>query len=130
MNNLEIVKKRKNLGLTQKELADLIGVSKNTIVNYEKGLKIPESKLPILNKILNIDPNEKTNIAHEPELKYEKLPGYDEKIKAHIKELKEKIEALDNYNSSEFDKQIEIIKLLLDIILIIKNSKKNHLHEL
>lgn len=62
INYLDIKKKRKKLGYTQQDLADLIGVSKNTIVNYEKGMKIPDSKIPILSKILY---NENINIVNE-----------------------------------------------------------------
>jgi len=61
MNGLEIKKNRKKLGLTQLELAKLIGVSKNTVLNYEKGSVIPESKIAILDKILN-DSDAKSNI--------------------------------------------------------------------
>lgn len=49
----EIKKKRKELGLTQDELGKLIGVSKNTILNYEKGKVIPDSKITILDTVLN-----------------------------------------------------------------------------
>jgi len=55
MDALEIKQHRERLGLTQKELADLIGASRETIINYEKGKPIPKSKLDILNKVLNAD---------------------------------------------------------------------------
>ena len=63
MNALQIKEKRKKLGLTQLELEELIGVSKNTVLNYEKGSVIPESKITILNKILN-DTDVKNNISN------------------------------------------------------------------
>lgn len=37
MNDLDIKKRRKELGYTQKELAEILGVSENTVYNYEKG---------------------------------------------------------------------------------------------
>ncbi len=37
--------------MTQREFADIIGVSINTILNWEKGKVIPKSKYPILYKI-------------------------------------------------------------------------------
>ena len=43
MDALEIKQHRERLGLTQKELADLIGASRETIINYEKGKPIPKS---------------------------------------------------------------------------------------
>jgi transcriptional regulator with XRE-family HTH domain len=70
----EIVKTRKLLGLTQKDLALKLGVSKNTIYNWESGSTIPKSKIPILvnwiksvslDKIINIG-----NILNESEQDY------------------------------------------------------------
>lgn len=40
---------RINKGLKQKEAADLIGVSVDTLANYEKGVTYPD--VPIINKI-------------------------------------------------------------------------------
>ncbi len=53
MESFEIKQRREELGLTQKELGDLIGASRETIINYEKGRPIPKSKIEILNKVLN-----------------------------------------------------------------------------
>ena len=55
MDGLDIREKREKLGLTQKELADLIGASRETIINYEKGRPIPKSKGEILLKVLEPD---------------------------------------------------------------------------
>lgn len=52
MDGHEIKQMREQLGLTQKELGDLIGASRETIINYEKGKPIPKSKSEILNKVL------------------------------------------------------------------------------
>lgn len=48
-----IKEKRKALNLSQSQLAKLVGVGKNTIYNYESGAKIPDSKIPILELVLN-----------------------------------------------------------------------------
>ena len=53
MEASKIRAKRKSLGFTQKDLAIKLGVSGNTIINWERGDKIPESKIQILNKFLN-----------------------------------------------------------------------------
>lgn len=55
MEAQDIKKRREQLGLTQKELGDLIGASRETIINYEKGRPIPRSKIEILNKVLEPD---------------------------------------------------------------------------
>ncbi|MDB0600282.1 helix-turn-helix transcriptional regulator [Tenacibaculum maritimum] len=49
----EIRRKRKEMGLTQKELAKKIGISFQTINGYENGKKIPSTKYQILDKALN-----------------------------------------------------------------------------
>lgn len=48
MNNLDIKNLRTKLGITQKQLAEMVGVSVNTIQNWESGGTIPKSKHPIL----------------------------------------------------------------------------------
>lgn len=65
MDGLEIKKRREQLGLTQKELADLVGASRETIINYEKGRPIPRSKSEILNKVLLQESVEDKNVTHE-----------------------------------------------------------------
>lgn len=57
MTGADIVAYRKKYNLTQQEFADLVGVSKNTISNYEGGSVIPKSKFPILKNILSGVPN-------------------------------------------------------------------------
>lgn len=54
--NIELMKrKRKELGLTQKDLADKCGLSKNTIYNYENGKSEPTLKnLTILANFFNV----------------------------------------------------------------------------
>lgn len=51
---IDINKERKRLGLTQKELASKLGVSYQTIQNWEKGSVIPNSKINMVNDIFNI----------------------------------------------------------------------------
>lgn len=51
MNNLDIKSLRAKLGVTQKEFAELVGVSVNTVQNWESGGKIPKSKHPILQSL-------------------------------------------------------------------------------
>lgn len=53
MKGEEIKEKRKILKLSQEDLADLIGVTKRTVINYENGEVIPDSKKNILQKVLN-----------------------------------------------------------------------------
>ena len=113
MNGLEIKNYRIKKGYTQDALAKLLGVSKNTILNYEKGKTIPDSKNELLEKILLHDNN---NILQEPyNNEYKKTTGYDKKLQ-------------------EIDEQIkhhyEIVKLLNEKKEIIKSAKYNHENDL
>ena len=65
MNGLAIKQGREKLGLTQKQLADLIGASRETIINYEKGRPIPKSKSEILHKVLESNPVAEQKVVHE-----------------------------------------------------------------
>lgn len=48
MTALELKENRKRLKLTQEELAKEVGVDRRTIINYEQGEVIPESKVKLL----------------------------------------------------------------------------------
>ncbi|PDS21861.1 LexA family transcriptional regulator [Flavobacterium branchiophilum] len=63
MNALEIKKIRKELGLTQADFAEKIGVSRDTIINYEKGAPIPSSKIKMLNNLLLTKPHKENALT-------------------------------------------------------------------
>lgn len=50
---MDILKERKLLGLTQGQLAEEIGVSYQTIQNWEKGSKIPDARLKMIENLLD-----------------------------------------------------------------------------
>jgi len=58
MSNLDLKTRRKEAGLTQQQLATELGVDRRTIINYEKGESIPESKAKLIDIILarNVKP--------------------------------------------------------------------------
>lgn len=137
MNTLDIKEIRKKLQLTQEELGNLIGVSRNTIINYEKGGKIPDSKSTILNNLLNENAQNK-NILNEPQAVYE--TGFDKKIaesKKEIEKIKEEILKFENKieqdpaKKTTYEKYIssyeEQIFLLNEIINITLEAKKDFL---
>jgi transcriptional regulator with XRE-family HTH domain len=122
MNAKEIKEKRKKLGYTQKKLAELIGVSTQTINGYENGKEIPSTKNQILDKVLN---GEIPNIINETPTNYQISSGYEKKIsnlKDQIK-AREEIILLTN-DKSIISHQKEMIKLLSIQISIIEDAKK------
>jgi DNA-binding XRE family transcriptional regulator len=73
MNDLDIIRIRKEFDLTQVEFAKLIGVDRRTIINYEQGTKIPESKVKLINMVIDkIGPAEiaEAKAKNKPEVKY------------------------------------------------------------
>lgn len=70
MNNLDVKSIREKLNLTQEELAQKIGVSRNTIINYEKGGVIPESKRKLLNSLLKSEsePKQEAILIENPNI--------------------------------------------------------------
>jgi len=97
MNGLDIIKIREELGVTQKEFAELIGVDRRTVINYEQGKIIPESKKKLLELLLkgkrdksesSINNNSENNCREQTEnLNRENL-----ELKDHIKTLKNFLE--------------------------------------
>ncbi len=53
MKGVELKKKRTKAKLSQKELAEMSGISRETIINYEKSDEINPKKCVILNDILD-----------------------------------------------------------------------------
>lgn len=53
MNELDVKTIRKKLGLTQKKLAEKLGVAEATVQNWERGLTIPATKYSILSEMLS-----------------------------------------------------------------------------
>lgn len=87
MNAIQIKEKRLLMKLTQKKLANLIGVSTQTINGYENGKEIPSTKHQILESVLN---NIDSNILHEPNTEYQKLDNINyEKLEQTIEKYNE-----------------------------------------
>ena len=87
MKALEIKNKRKELGLTQADLAKKLGVSLKTVSNYENGEVIPESKVELLRTILS---KEEVIILNEPATSYGEEKNIIENLKIQI-ELRDRI---------------------------------------
>jgi len=72
MNTLQLKEIRNNLGITQSEMAERLGITMKTIQNYEKGFPIPLS----VQKLIQFEflPDTKTDINHK-ELPEKKASG-------------------------------------------------------
>lgn len=125
MNAEEIKKRRKLLGLTQKELAQLLGVSFQTVNGYENGKEIPTTKYQLLDTILS---NKNIQELNEPQEIYGELTGIDKKINQLIDRLNEInniLELLPKEKKHDKIHYIELKKLLQEQILLYKIAKKD-----
>ena len=129
MYNLNIKELRKKKGWSQDTLAKKLGVSRQTIVNYEKGEVIPESKKELLYNILQ-DVTE--NIVQESSIDYQILPGYQRKIFETELEIQEYEKTIDLKKSLKEDYSHEktIINILRQRIKVLVQANKNHLEDL
>jgi len=97
MSKLDINKVREELGLNHRELAEQLGVDRRTIINYEQGRLIPESKVRLIELLLLAKRNESISLPlnfteNDCKEKTENLNREIVELKDHIKTLKEFIE--------------------------------------
>ncbi|WP_369616948.1 helix-turn-helix transcriptional regulator [Flavobacterium sp. CFS9] len=129
MNDLNIKELRTQKGLSQSELARKIGVSRQTIVNYEKGEVIPESKRDILYNILQPD---HINLLAEPVEYFTKpITGYTKKIAEKEEEIEARLETIKllKDKKQDYSHQEKIISILKEQIEIIKQAEEIHKKE-
>ena len=115
MNGKEIKKIRKNLGLTQKQLAEYLGVHYLTVLNYEKGKTIPQSKGVILQTLAkkhnikdfagncNVNGNQNINgtqIVSDQSQEIKMLKEKNELLQETIKDKNKIIDFLEKQNKS------------------------------
>ena len=123
MDGLEIKKHRKRLGLTQEKLAKMIGVSSKTIVNYEGGGVIPESKKDILSVILksdDINPDDYVK-DHNGELVYFPITEFSNNFSKNelVKTSNEVLNQIENYKKA-IDTLHEIRKTIIGHIEVLE----------
>ena len=77
INAKAINAKRKSLGITQKELSVLMGVSYQTIQNWEGGKNIPKSKEQMLREFLSSEVKDEYEMSDEiPNIVHDGPTGY------------------------------------------------------
>lgn len=92
--------RREELGLTQPELAKMIGVSKGSIGNYESEISCPNENILIkLFSALDCDANY---------LYYDDINKTDEQFDSYEKAVIKKYRTLDNYGKKAIDALLEI----------------------
>ena len=78
---IDIYKERKKLGLTQTQFAEAIGVSYQTVQNWEKGSKIPEGRMKMIKSFIHTGNEKLEDFDYDEEvLKKEGKFDIDSKI--------------------------------------------------
>ena len=114
MNGLDIISIREEFKMTQQSFAELLGINRKTVMNWEKGMLVPKSK--VLHIDLLVDRWRRENSGFEKNV--EPLETFNSKIEAlndHIKTLKDLIEektVISDMHKSENLKIKEEIELL------------------
>lgn len=130
MKDLNIKELRKEKGFSQTDLAKRIGVSRQTIVNYEKGEVIPETKKELLYNILQNKPVDFVNEEGEdytPTMKsyVQKIEEIDEEIKIRKETIKILIDTDQDYSHEQ--KMIDLLKKQKNLYKSAEFNHKNNL---
>jgi len=112
-----IAENRKNKNLTQEALAEKLGVSKNAVSKWERGLNLPDASImPELCKILSITLNELFSGEKIPDNKYKEIADNNllNVLENNVFTLKDKIE----YFKKKWQKE-HIFELIIVMIIIV-----------
>lgn len=112
MTGTEILAYRKEHDLTQQQFADLVGVSKNTISNYEGGGVIPKSKIPILQNVLSSIPN--IGISKQVVKNEVKPKTYSTHLEVRVVTNKARAGYTDSYYADEYLKDLPVVLVEAD----------------
>jgi DNA-binding transcriptional regulator YiaG len=93
MNSIDVKKIRLEFELTQQGFANFIGVDRRTVVNWEKGNKIPDSKVKLFELLMEGKRNATESVPQEAESK--PIPSAD--LNREILELKDHIKTLKDF---------------------------------
>ena len=129
-SKFEIRTQRKKLGLTQEKLAKLIGVSTNTIINYESGGTVPDSKKDILSVIFKANDFIVEDYAedHNGEVGYFPTSQFNNNLNKNelVKTSNEVLNQIENYKKA-IDSLHEIRKTILghiEVLEVIEEQEK------
>jgi len=128
-----ISENRKEIGLTQEQLAEKIGVSKNAVSKWERGLNLPDVGLmQKLCEILNITLNELFNGERIPDNKYKEIADNNllNVLENNVFTLKDKIDYFrKKWQKEHFFEQIIVIIIIVFFIIygFIKDNNLQYL---
>ena len=102
MNSLDIKKIRNKLGISQQELAEMIGVHYRTIQNWERGGTIPKSKHTLLCDVLNEKKEAAGNVSDSQQL-IDTQKKLIEMLEKRIEELERELDSITNERNNNIN---------------------------
>jgi transcriptional regulator with XRE-family HTH domain len=128
MSDLDFKSKRKALGFTQEQVAKALGVDRRTIIKYEQGFTIPDSKAKLMDFLYNENVNKsdivealsvndaKEQIANSNGNVYEDIG--DGKFKIFVKKVPVKAfgSYLSHYQDPEYVEELKQVSFTVDHI--------------
>lgn len=118
MNNQELRKRRKALGITQEQAAELLGVAFQTYNIYENKGKLTKTKALLIERVFSeLEQNKSDSFIQEPEILYQKSDkkenqqGILENILFEIQNLRKENEQLQNTITHFIDEHKKEMKL-------------------
>ena len=121
MNDLDIKKIREKLGISQEQLAEMVGVHPRTVQNWESGSTIPKSKHAILRDLV-LKPQRYAEGGQQ------KNQGNDATLKSADVEMQSELSKMIDLLASKemsLQKTQEHIDKLLEIIGNLTKGEKN-----
>lgn len=121
MNDLDIKKIREKLGISQEQLAEMVGVHPRTVQNWESGSTIPKSKHAILRDLV-LKPQRYAGGGQQ------KNQGNDATLKSADVEMQSELSKMIDLLASKemsLQKTQEHIDKLLEIIGNLTKGEKN-----
>ena len=121
MNDLDIKKIREKLGISQEQLAEMVGVHPRTVQNWESGSTIPKSKHAILRDLV-LKPQRYAEGGQQ------KNQGNDATLKSADVEMQSELSKMIDLLASKelsLQKTQEHIDKLLEIISNLTKGEKN-----
>ncbi len=119
---------RKNMNYTQDQLAEKIGVSKNAVSKWERGINLPDASLmQELCGILNISLNELFSGEKIPDHKYKEIADHNlySALEDSVFTLKDKVDYLKKKWDKEHCFTLLVIMIIIVCLIIVGFVKDN-----
>lgn len=113
MNDLDIKKIRKSLGLTQAEMAKKIGVDTKTVQNWEYGKTIPVSKHGIIRSLMIEPQTYYGGEIDQSNVNGDNINGHTVTVNKYVDELMERLKSRDEA-LSKAQEQIDRLLAIID----------------